>query len=214
MNDNNDEKRITYTEEDGAFLVELARKTIKKYLSIKETFEIPDDIPDKMSEKSGVFVTLNKIDPKTGKKELRGCIGYPRPIFPLIEATIQAAKNAAINDPRFPPVELNELDEIVIELSILTPPRIMEVQKPEDYFKKIKIGRDGLIIRRGSWSGLLLPQVPVEWNWTKEEFLNHTCSKAGLPGDCWKKKDTEVFVFSGIIFQEKEPNGEIVQKEM
>lgn len=202
-----------YSIEDGKQLVNLARKAILHYLAFNELLEEPEDVPEKFQKKSGVFVTLNKIT-EAGEKKLRGCIGYPLPILPLVQATIQGATSAATNDPRFPPVTTDEMKKIVVEVTVLTPPRVLEVKKPKEYLEKIKIGRDGLIIKRGGWSGLLLPQVPVEWNWTVEEFLDHTCNKAGLAGDCWKKSDTEVSVFSGIIFQEKQPNGEVAKKDI
>ncbi len=212
MNQSKDDEPV-YSLEDGEYLVSLARKSIVHYLTFQKILKTPTNPPRKLLQKSGVFVTLNKVR-KNGQKELRGCIGFPLPVYPLIEATIEAAKSAAVNDPRFPAVEIEELKEIVVEVTILTPPKRLEVQRPEEYLEKIKIGRDGLIIRRGGASGLLLPQVPVEWKWDVKEFLEHTCQKAWLPKDCWKDLQTEIQRFSGIIFQEKEPNGEVVQEEI
>ena len=203
----------SYTLEDGKFLITLARKSILNYLTFNKLLSQPEDIPAKFLEESGVFVTLNKQDNK-GEKKLRGCIGFPTPIYSLVQATIEAAKSAAVSDPRFPIVEIEEMKEIVVEVTILTPPKLMEVKDPKEYLKKIKIGRDGLIVKSGGRSGLLLPQVPVEWNWTVEEFLEHTCGKAWLPEDCWKDLSTEIYSFSGIIYQEVEPNGEVVPKEI
>ncbi|NHJ32793.1 MAG: TIGR00296 family protein [Asgard group archaeon] len=202
-----------YTLEDGKYLVTLARKSILHYLTFNKLLQQPEDIPAKFLEESGVFVTLNKPDEK-GNKKLRGCIGFPTPVHTLVQATIEAAKSSAVSDPRFPPVEIDEMKEILIEVTILTPPKLMEVKDPKDYLKRIKIGRDGLIVRRGGSSGLLLPQVPVEWNWTVEEFLEHTCGKAWLPGDCWKDLNTELYSFSGIIYKELEPKGEVVLKDI
>ncbi|NHJ39354.1 MAG: TIGR00296 family protein [Asgard group archaeon] len=201
-----------YTIEDGKYLIDLARKSIIHYLTFKKHLPIPEDSPKKFQKKSGVFVTLN-IPDETGRKNLRGCIGYILPLFPLNQATIQTAVSSAINDPRFPAVILDEMKEIVIEITILTPPEKIVVNKPEEYLEKIKIGRDGLIVKKGGWSGLLLPQVPIEWEWDVEEFLEHTCNKAGLPGNCWKDKDTEIESFQGIIFKEITPNGEVVEKD-
>lgn len=203
----------SYTLEDGKFLVTLARKSILHYLTFNKLLQQPEDTPTKFLEESGVFVTLNKPD-KQGHKKLRGCIGFPTPVYSLVQATIDAAKSSAVSDPRFPTVEIDEMKEILIEVTILTPPKLMQVKDPKEYLKKIKIGRDGLIVKSGEKSGLLLPQVPVEWNWTVEEFLEHTCGKAWLNGDCWKNLSTEIYSFSGIIYQELEPSGEVVLKEV
>ena len=201
----------SYTLEDGKFLITLARKSILNYLTFNKLLSQPEDTPAKFLELSGVFVTLNKPD-EQGNKKLRGCIGFPTPIYSLVQATIEAAKSAAVSDPRFPTVEIEEMKEILIEVTILTPPKLLEIKDPKEYLKKIKIGRDGLIVKSGGRSGLLLPQVPVEWNWTVEEFLEHTCGKAWLSGNCWKDLSTEIYSFSGIIYQEVEPNGEVVPK--
>ena len=203
----------SYTLEDGKFLVTLARKSILNYLTFNKLLSQPEDIPAKFLEESGVFVTLNKLD-NNGEKKLRGCIGFPTPIYSLVQATIEAAKSAAVSDPRFPIVEIEEMKEILVEVTILTPPKLMQVKDPKEYLKKIKIGRDGLIVKSGERSGLLLPQVPVEWNWSVEEFLELTCGKAWLSGNCWKDLNTEIYSFSGIIYQEVEPSGEVVLKEI
>ena len=201
----------SYTLEDGKFLITLARKSILNYLTFNKLLSQPEDTPAKFLELSGVFVTLNKPD-EQGNKKLRGCIGFPTPIYSLVQATIEAAKSAAVSDPRFPAVEIEEMKEILIEVTILTPPKLLEIKDPKEYLKKIKIGRDGLIVKSGGRSGLLLPQVPVEWNWTVEEFLEHTCGKAWLPENCWKDLSTEIYSFLGIIYQEVDPNGEVVPK--
>ncbi len=202
-----------YTIEDGRYLVSIARKSILNFLTFGKLLPQPEDTPEKFLEDSGIFVTLNKPD-EEGKKRLRGCIGFPTPIYPLIKATIEAAKSAAVGDPRFPAVEIDEMNEILIEVTILTPPKLLKVKDPKEYLKKIKIGRDGLIVKRGGQSGLLLPQVPVEWKWNVEEFLEHTCNKAWLPTDAWKNPKTEIHFFSGIIYKELEPKGEVVLKEI
>ncbi len=107
------------------------------------------------------------------------------------------------------------MDNITIEISILTPPKLIEVSTPNEYFEKIVIGRDGLIAERGMRRGLLLPQVPIDHdrNWDVETFLNHTCSKAWLPSDAWEDiKGTKIFSFQAIVFEEKSPRGEVVRK--
>lgn len=200
------------TIEDGKFLVKLARKSIEEYLKSGIKIEYPKEINKKLLEKSGVFVTLKNLK---NDFELRGCIGYPYPIKPLIEALIDSAIEAATNDPRFYPVSLEELkNEIVIEVSVLTPPKLIVVENPKDYPKHIKIGEDGLIVERGIYKGLLLPQVAVEWNWDEEDFLSNCCIKAGLQPDCWLLKGTKVYKFQAIIFEEKTPNGEVERKSI
>ncbi len=186
------------TEEEGKEGLKLARAAIEKYLSENIKIKAGDeDLPAIFEEKRGVFVTLNKYG------ELRGCIGYPYPIFKLKDAIIDAAISAAVNDPRFPRVTKEELGDIVIELTILTTPQVLKV-KPKDLPQQIEIGRHGLIVKRGIYQGLLLPQVATEYNWSAEEFLCQTCWKAGLPQDAWLEKDTEVSTFEGQIFKEED----------
>ena len=127
---------------------------------------------------------------------------------------IHAALSAAAEDPRFPPVKLEELNSIVFEVSVLTPPELVEVEKPTDYPSKIKVGQDGLIMERGYRKGLLLPQVPVELKWNEEEFLCQTAMKAGLPPDSWLLKDSKIYKFQAIIFEEASPKGKIEQKKI
>ncbi len=199
--------------EDGKFLVKLARDAIKTYLQTRRKIDIPKDTPKKLREKCGVFVTLNNV--KASNHELRGCIGYPSPVEPLAEATVDSAIQAATNDPRFPPVSLQELNnEVAIEVSVLTPPELVKVEDPREYPAKIQIGRDGLIIERGWYKGLLLPQVAPEWNWNEEEFLSNCCMKAGLSPDSWLIKGTKVHRFQAIIFEEKNPDGEVELKSL
>jgi uncharacterized protein (TIGR00296 family) len=197
-----------YKLKDGVLAIKIAREVIENHLNKKT---MPDfKVPKHFLVKSGIFVTLNKYP----NKNLRGCIGFPEPQFSLIDALVDAAKSASTRDPRFPPVSTNELNKIVIEVSILTPPELIEAKKPKDYVEQIKIGRDGLIIERGLNRGLLLPQVPVEWKWDVREFLSQTCNKAGLLADCWFSEDTKVYKFSAEIFTETEPKGKVVRKDI
>jgi len=200
------------TLEEGKLLVSLARKAVETYLKTRETIKPPSNIPEKLKEKCGVFVTINIV--RNGHKELRGCIGYPYPTEPLINAVIDSAISSATRDPRFYPMSIEELDQAVFEVSVLTPPELVKVEKPSEYPSKIKVGRDGLIVERGFFKGLLLPQVPVEWNWDEEEFLCQCCIKAGLPPDCWLLEGTKIYKFQAIIFEEVSPKGEIVRKEL
>jgi len=156
-------------------------------------------------EKCGVFVTLN-VHTK-GSYGLRGCIGLPYATSPLVDAVVDAAQSAAFNDPRFPPMQGHEMDDITIEVSVLTPPELVEHDDKKDLPNQVIVGRDGLIIGLGRNKGLLLPQVPVEWGWDSREFLDQCCVKAGIPKNSWLRNDTEVYTFHAILFKEEEPRG-------
>ena len=193
--------------EEGKFLIQLARSAVKERLEKRKTIQPPKETPKKLLEQCGVFVTINSV--RNGEKELRGCIGYPYPTSPLVEAVIDSAINAATQDPRFYPLSLDELSKVVFEVSVLTPPEPVEVKNPKEYLSKIKVGEDGLIVEKGYYRGLLLPQVPVEWGWCEEEFLCQCCIKAGLPPDSWLTKGTKIYKFKAIIFEEETPMGEV-----
>jgi|Deesub1362A_J573_1020465.scaffolds.fasta_scaffold00166_30 hypothetical protein len=198
-------KPVEYSIEDGEFLVKLARKAITEYIREGRVIDPPKEYPKKLSQNAGVFVTIETYP----SKELRGCIGYPEPIMPLVDATIKSAIAAATQDPRFPHLTKYELEHIILEVSILTPPELIRVKSPKDYLDTIKIGEDGLIVEKGLNRGLLLPQVPVEFGWDTEEFLSHTCMKAGLLPDSWFDINTKVYRFKGVIFSEEKPNGPV-----
>ncbi len=199
------------TDEEGKLLVKLARKAVEEYLKSGRIIETPEDISRNLLKPCGVFVTINSV--KRGAKELRGCIGFPYPTTPLVKAVIRSAINSATEDPRFRPVSIEEMDQIIFEVSVLTPPQLIKVQKPTEYPSKIKVGKDGLIVERGFYKGLLLPQVPVEWGWDEEEFLCQCCIKAGLPPDSWLLKDTKIYKFQAIIFEEVSPGGEVIRRK-
>jgi len=189
---------------DGKELVIMARTVVTELLT--NNSKISDSKFDsKFDFKSGVFVTLNK------KNSLRGCIGYPIPIKRLSNGLIDAAIAAATEDPRFPPVNPNELDDITFEITVLTPPIEIKVNNPQEYLSIIKVGRDGMIVESSFTSGLLLPQVAKEYDWNVEEFLCHTCEKAGLDKNAWKISSTKISKFEGIIFKEELPHGDIVR---
>ncbi|MEM3383741.1 MAG: TIGR00296 family protein [Nitrososphaerales archaeon] len=198
--------------EEGELLVKIARNAIENYVKNYKRVAPPKDLPKKFYEKCGVFVTINKLG--HGEKQLRGCIGYPYPDKPLLEAIIDAGIAAAVEDPRFEPLSVKELNEIIIEVSILTPPELIVVKSPKEYPYKVKIGEDGLIFRWIGGSGLLLPQVPVEYNWDVEEFLSYTCMKAGASPDAWLLPNVKIYKFQAIIFEELEPNGKVVRKKL
>ncbi|WP_022847480.1 MULTISPECIES: TIGR00296 family protein [unclassified Desulfurobacterium] len=195
--------------EKGKFLVKVARAAVETLLTKGMKLPVPENTPEELFEERGVFVTI-KTHPHN---QLRGCIGFPEPVMPLIEATIDAAISAATRDPRFPPMSPEELDNVTFEVTVLTPPELIEAP-PEKLPEMIKVGRDGLIIRCGFTSGLLLPQVPVEWGWNEREFLSQTCIKAGMPPDCWKSPYCKIYRFQGQIFKEVEPYGKIVEENI
>ena len=183
------------SEKSGQYLVELAKESIKHFLETGEKLEIPDDYPLELEEKYGVFVTLNEND------ALRGCIGYAEPIESALQATIDVAIAAAFNDPRFPQVSKDEYDSLEFEVTVLTKPEMIIVAHPDQYFEEIEIGVDGLIIQKGYSRGLLLPQVAVENALDIENFLEHTCMKAGISADSWMDESCDVYKFQGQIFK-------------
>lgn len=175
------------TQEDKATLHEIAKTVINNSCKGEPIPKFNVDSP-RLKEPRGAFVTIHK------NGQLRGCIGQIRALKPLYETISEMAYAAAFEDPRFPHLRAEELPYIDIEISVLTPFR-----KISDV-KEIELGKHGLMMKRHGYSGLLLPQVPVEWNWDKKEFLEHTCLKAGLPKDAWKDTDTEIYVFSAEVF--------------
>lgn len=193
--------------EEGKFLVNLARKAVKEYLETGKTIEVPATTSEKLFNCCGVFVTINLLE--NAKKKLRGCIGYPYPTNPLVEAVIDSSVNAATRDPRFYPLSSSELGKVIFEVSVLTPPELIDIRNPTEYLSKIKVGEDGLIVEKGGYKGLLLPQVPVEWEWCEEEYLCQCCVKAGLPPDGWLTKGVKIYKFQAIVFEEETPQGEV-----
>ncbi len=165
---------------------------------------------DKFKVKRGVFTSIYQFP----SHELRGCIGFPYPDLELYKAVVFSALRAAFEDPRFPPLEKDELDEVVFELSILSPPEKLRVSSPLEYPKKIVVGKHGLILRYRDSSALLLPQVPLEYGWDSIEFLNHLAMKAGYTPDIWLDPAAEIYVFTAEVYIEKKPNGEVVRREI
>jgi len=201
---------IMLSRSEGEMAVRLARSAIQECLGNNKKIK-PDNLPPVFREKRGVFVTLNKTPELIqGTKELRGCIGRPYPVMPLGEAIIASAVNEALEDPRFDPVEKEDLKDIVIEVTVLSVPKILKA-KPRDIPEKIVVGRDGLIIVTERSQGLLLPQVAVEHGFDAVEFLCQTSMKAGLMPDAWLT-GAKVYSFEGQIFEELEPGGEIREK--
>ena len=194
-----------YTDEDGENATKMARRAIEEYIDIK--LIVKNSYGGKFVEKRGVFTTLTN---SSGK--LRGCIGFPEPVFPLGEAVIKSAISAASSDPRFPPVTKEDMDDITVEVSMLSKPVALAVKNRKDLPSMIAVGRDGLIAERDSFSGLLLPQVAVEEKMDQKAFLKAVCWKAGMEPDCWKDGDTSISTFNAEVFYEVEPRGPVFRK--
>lgn len=192
---------------DGTKAVQFARQVISNYVC--PTKKSLPTLGSVFQEKHGVFVTLHTYP----DHELRGCIGIPLPVMSLQDAIVESAQSVT-NDPRFPPLQARELDAIIVEMTVLTKPECIKVKQPKDYPANIAIGQDGLIVEQGFYKGLLLPQVPVEQRWDKEEYLSNTCMKAGLPPDAWFEKSTKISKFQGQIFTEIKPNGPIKETHL
>jgi len=193
--------------ESGKKAVKLARDSLDSLLKGKKILDT-DNYPETFRERLGVFVTLHTYP----GKELRGCIGFPEPVMPLSQAIAEAAVSAA-RDSRFQPLEEKELDKIVIEVSVLTKPEPVPARKPEEYLEKITPKKDGLILKRGAFRGLFLPQV---WEKIpgKVEFLEHLSQKAGLLPDAWAAEDTEILKFRVQAFEEDTPEGKVAEKKV
>jgi hypothetical protein len=200
---------MTLSQEDGKVLVELARSAIEAHVR-GEKLRKSSWSSGFLSEERGVFVTLNTVEQGPGR--LRGCIGFPYPVRKLGEALQEAAIAAASEDPRFPPVRPGELGSIVVEVSVLTPPRPLEAKRRADVQNMVRIGKDGLIVSRSYTSGLLLPQVATEFGFDQQEFLSQACLKAGLMPDAWLDQETKLHVFQAEVFTEKSPRGEVVRE--
>jgi len=193
--------------DEGRKAVCFARDIIENY--VKNNNIDLENLDGVFNENQGAFVTIHSYP----DHDLRGCIGIPLPIMALKEAISEGARSAT-KDPRFPPLSEEELGNIVIEVTILSKPELIKVDEPKQYLSEIKIGRDGLIVEQGFFKGLLLPQVPVEQKWNNEDFLSHTCMKAGLMPDAWFDEKTKISKFSGQVFTETAPRGEIKEKKL
>ncbi|OGS42282.1 MAG: AMMECR1 domain-containing protein [Euryarchaeota archaeon RBG_16_62_10] len=197
-----------FSEDDGRLAVEIARAVIESHVKGEKPPKF--EVPETFRKNYGAFVTLTK-----GKgDDLRGCIGSPEPVLPLVDAIRDSAVSASSRDPRFPPVRPEELDDIRVEVSLLTPPVEIKVKSRRDLVKQVKCGVDGLVVQRGWAKGLLLPQVPVEWEWDEEEFLCQCCLKAGLMPDSWLQEGTKVFKFQAEVFSEERPRGDVRRRKL
>jgi hypothetical protein len=194
---------------EGEYLVELARASIFYYLK----HLVPPDPPKtnfpNLLEKRGVFCTLLT---QPGNK-LRGCIGLVVADKSLIKATIESSCSAT-QDPRFLPLNLDELNKITIELTILTQLQKISVSEPRDYLNEIKIGGDGLYLKYHYHTGVFLPQVPVEQKWNTKTYLSELCLKAGLTDNSWITEPVKLYKFQAQIFSEAEPDGKVFEKKL
>lgn len=181
-------------DEDGKFLLKVARETIKKFLR-NERAEKPASYNEVLNEAGGVFCTLTK------KGKLRGCIGMPYHAMSIIDSLISAACSVC-EDPRFDKLKETELKNIKIEVSVLTEPKLIEVNRAYEYLDKIEPGKHGLILNYGPYSGLFLPQVWKDLP-DKEQFLDNLCVKAGLTPGMWKEKGIRLYSFEAKIFKEE-----------
>lgn len=183
---------MNFSRKEKEILLQAARDSISSLFVDKEVVE-PDyqKYPD-LKLKAGAFVTLKEFE------ELRGCIGYVISELPLFKTVCNAARSAAIHDPRFYPLKEDELNKIEIEISVLSPPFKM------NNYDDIILGTHGLILEDLGRKGLLLPQVPIEHNMDKEDYLDAICNKAGLPGDSWKSRQLNMKLFTATVFSEEE----------
>lgn len=176
---------------DKVELLRIARRSVESVVG-GHGVPIPKTTSQVLQEPCGAFVTI------TERGQLRGCIGYTEVAKPLAEVVSEVAAKAALDDPRFPPVSEEELEQIQLDISVLSPlEKVTEIEK-------IEVGKHGLLLEHGYFRGLLLPQVAVEYNWDRETFLQNTARKAGLPSDAWKDKSTTLYSFTAEVFSEED----------
>ena len=175
------------SEEEKRTLRHIAKTVIENHAAGKAVPEFKIESAA-LKESRGAFVSIHKSG------QLRGCIGYIEGRGPLHRTIEEMAESAAFRDPRFAPVSEKELQDLEIEISVLTPlKRITDMSE-------IEVGHHGIYIKKGWYSGLLLPQVAIQYGWDRQTFLEHTCNKAGLSSSAWKDKDSEIYIFSADIF--------------
>ena len=184
------------SESDGKELLAIARETVSAALEGRQP-TISRQLMERFSEKQGAYVAIYR------NGELRGNIGYAEPVYPLLQAVVRAAFAAAFRDPRFLPLTKDEFYRIVFEVSVLSMPEQLFFEKPAELIKKINAKTDGLMIRFGPYTGMLLPQEAVKNKWSAEEFLDKTCEKGGLPPECWQDKHAKVYRFQAQVFSEE-----------
>ena len=185
--------QFSLTSREKSELLALARKSVEYAVREKKPYETTVSASEVLNQERGAFVTLRKSG------DLRGCIGYTSAVKPLYMTVRDTATFAALQDPRFPAVSASELPQIDYEVSVLSPlRRVLDV-------RQIKVGQNGLLMKNGAYEGLLLPQVPVDEKWDRQRFLEETCAKAGMRSGCWKDENTDIFMFTAVVFGEKRP---------
>ena len=184
------ETPFSLSDKEKSELLALARRSVEYMVQVNEPYAADASADEVLNQERGAFTTLKEAG------RLRGCIGYTSPVKPLYMTVRDTATLAALRDPRFQPVSAAELPRLEYEISVLSPlRRVVDIDQ-------IKVGEHGLIMKNGTSEGLLLPQVPVEQNWDRQTFLEQTCVKAGMPTDCWKDEDTDIFMFTAVVFGE------------
>ena len=195
------------SEKDRKLLLKLARESIINHFDGSFDGRTEDELSDEeydispvLKEFRGAFVTLKIGGGNDNHGDLRGCIGHIIPVMPLYRDVMVNAVNSAFHDTRFDSLGEDELGSVVIEISVLSAPKILSVKSFEDYLSKIRIGDDGVIIEMDGCSAVFLPQVPVEQGWDVREYLSELCHKAGPPLDAWMKSDAKVYTFQAEVF--------------
>jgi len=181
---------FSLTRSEKAELLKIAKKSVETAVREARLSPLAASEPEALQQDRGAFVTLKE------KGQLRGCIGYIAPMKALAETVRDVAAFAALKDERFRPVTQAELGELEYEISVLSPlRRVTDI-------KQIRVGKHGLVIKKADYSGLLLPQVPTEQGWDRNTFLEQTCVKAGLPPSAWQDEETDIFLFTALVFGE------------
>ena len=187
------EPQFSLTGHEKNELLALARKSVEYAVRERKAYEPSASASEVLNQERGAFVTLRKSG------ELRGCIGYTSAAKPLYMTVRDTATLAALRDTRFQPVSASELPQINYEVSVLSPlRRVLDI-------RQIKVGQHGLLMKNGAYEGILLPQVPVDERWDRQRFLEETCVKAGMHPGCWKDENTDIFMFTAVVFGEKRP---------
>ncbi len=203
------------TLDDGRILVAIARRSVELHFEGRR-FAPPEDLPEKLLRPGAAFVTIESVvrrGPGETGYELRGCIGAVRPVEPLAVTVANVAVEAAFADPRFPPLERDELERVVFEVTVLGPMEELP-RDPAGRADSVKVGVHGLYVEAPPHAGLLLPQVAVDEGWDAMTFLSWACVKAGLKPTCWYEPWVRVYRYTARIFREREPRGEVYERDL
>lgn len=202
---------------EGEFLVNMARKVFITFLRRFEIDPLPGEIPEKLREKSGVFVRVGRNPDSlwTRDIEIIGCLGYPLPSRELIVTTIDSALALAVRIGSSALFDISENHNFLFEVSVLTKPELVKVRRAIDYLKEIKVGRDGLLVEQGFIRGLILPQIPIENDWDEKDLISECCMKAGLLADLWlTSPEISVYKFQAEIFRETGAERKVVKVDL